>query len=248
MALQFLGYAETAACLAVLIVLVARNKWSTYWALGWFLIMRLVAGVSLPVIIHFADRLGKHTAYQTYFYAYWVAFGLESVLALLVLYNLLRVTMGSLRGLQRLASLAFCAVVLLAEFWAATSVLSRHINSEMQFVVTAISQLQRTQSMVAILMLLTVVPALRLMGLSFRSPVFGVALGLGILAINDLLSSQWLMSHPFAMTNYDVINCVVPCTILTVWAVYFALPEPERRELALPAGSPLLRWNRTWLD
>jgi hypothetical protein len=246
--LQFLGYAETAACLAALILLLARKRWSTYWALGWFLIAHLLTGLGLPVIIHFADRLGKRTAYETYFYVYWVAFGLESVLTLLVLYNLLRVTMGPLRGLQRLASLAFCAVVLLAVFWAATSVLSHHIHSEIQFVVAAISQLQRTQSMVAILMLLTVVPALRLMGLSFRSPVFGVALGLGILAINDVLWSQWLTSHPYIGTGHDVIHGLVPCTIMTVWAVYFALPEPERHELALPAGSPLLRWNRMWLD
>src|ERR1700722_8016155 len=93
MTLQFLGYAETAICMAALIVLVVRNKWSAYWVLGWFLIVRLVAGVSLPVIIHFADRLEKQTAYRAYFYVFWAAFALESVLALLVLYNILRVTM-----------------------------------------------------------------------------------------------------------------------------------------------------------
>jgi hypothetical protein len=79
-------------------------------------------------------------------------------------------------------------------------------------------------------------------------PVFGVALGLGMLAINDLLWSPWLMSRPSGMTSYSVIKGVVLCAILTVWTVYFALPEPERHELALPAGSPLLRWNRMWLD
>ncbi len=246
MTLQFLGYAETAVCLAALILLLARKRWSTYWALGWFLIVRLVAGVSLPVIIHFADRLGKHTAYQTYFFVFWVAFGLESLLSLLMFYNVLRVTMGPLMGLRRLASLVFCAVALLAVFCAVASVFS--YTTGIKFFVATISQLQRTQSMATILMLLPVVLALRPMGLSFRSPVFGVALGLGVLAINDLLWSQWLPSHPYAMTSYDVIQGVVPCTVLTVWAVYFALPERERRELALPAGSPLLRWNRKWLD
>ena len=246
MTLHFLGYAETAVCVAALVLLVARKRWSAYWALGWFLIVRLAADVSLPVIIHFADRLGKRTTYETYFYAFWVAFGLESVLALLVLYNVLRVTMKPLRGLRRMASLVFCAMALLALFCAVAPVYSR--TTGIKFLVATISQLQRTQSMVAILMLLPVVLALRPMGLSFRSPVFGVALGLGMLAINDLLWSPWLMSRLYAMTSYDVIHGVVLCTILTVWAVYFALPEPERRELALPAGSPLLRWNRTWLD
>ncbi len=161
--------------MAALIVLVVRNKWSAYWALGWFLIVRLVAGVSLPIIIHFADRLEKQTAYRAYFFVFWVAFGLESVLALLVLYNVLRVTMGPLRGLRRLASLVFCAlvaVVLLAEFYVVASSFPPHANG-MRVLVAMISQLQRTQSMVAILILLTVVPALRVMGLSFRSPVFG---------------------------------------------------------------------------
>ncbi len=246
MTLQFLGYAETAICMATLILLLARKQWSTYWALGWFLIVRLVAGVSLPVIIHFADRLEKQTAYRAYFYVFWAAFALESVLALLVLYNILRVAMRPLRGLRRLASLVFCAMALLAVFCAVAPVFSRTtgIAALMQFVVATISQLQKTQSLVTILMLLPVVLVLRPMGLSFRSPVFGVTLGLGLLAINDLVWSQWLTSHPYIGTGHDVIHGLVPCTIMTVWAVYFALPEPERHELALPAGSPLqLRWN-----
>src|SRR5271166_5291154 len=98
MMLQFLGYAETAACLAALILLVIRKRWTTYWALGWLLAVRLASGISLPIIMHFANR---QTAYHIYFYVYWVAFGLESVLALLVLYNVLRVTMGPLKGLRR---------------------------------------------------------------------------------------------------------------------------------------------------
>jgi hypothetical protein len=111
--------------------------------------------------------------------------------------------------------------------------------------VNAISQLQRTQSILTLCLLMFVCFAIRPMGLSYTSRIFGVSLGLGIMATNDLVQSAWLAFHTNVMgTTYNKINGVVICVIVAMWTAYFALPEPKRRIIVLPTTSPFLRWNQ----
>jgi len=82
------------------------------------------------------------------------------------------------------------------------------------------------------------------MGLSYTSRIFGVSLGLGLLATNDLVQSAWLLLQPKMADNYQIINGCVICLTLLLWNAYFALPEPKRRIIVLPTTSPFLRWNQ----
>jgi hypothetical protein len=108
----------------------------------------------------------------------------------------------------------------------------------------AISDLQRTQSILTMCLLLFVCFAIRPMGLTFGSRIFGVSLGLGMMATNDLVQAAWLANKPQMGTLSDMINGVVCCSTLLIWTLYYALPEPERRMIVLPTTSPLLRWNQ----
>jgi hypothetical protein len=112
------------------------------------------------------------------------------------------------------------------------------------YFMAAISQLQRTQSILTLCLLLFVCFAIRPMGLSYSSRIFGVSLGLGFMATNDLVQSAWLAFNPDMRTAYNAINGVVICVILATWTAYFALPEPKRRIIVLPTTSPFLRWNQ----
>jgi hypothetical protein len=82
------------------------------------------------------------------------------------------------------------------------------------------------------------------MGLNYGSRIFGVSLGLGIMATNDLVQSAWLVFNPKSHTTYNLISGVVICLVLAIWTAYFALPEPKRRMIVLPTTSPFLRWNQ----
>jgi hypothetical protein len=92
--------------------------------------------------------------------------------------------------------------------------------------INAISQIQRTQSILTLCLLLFVCFAIRPMGLSYTSRIFGVSLGLGVMASTDLIQSAWMVF------NHNMN------------AAYFALPEPKRRIIVLPTTSPFLRWNQ----
>jgi hypothetical protein len=243
--IHVLCYLEVALCTAALCVLVFRKQWSDYAALGCFLAVRILSDSAL-IYLHkaaAAHSIGEHAAYQIYFYVYWPSFAVESVLALIVVYSIFKLAMAPLKGLQALGMLVFKWAAGISVAVALGSAFTPNLKG-MELITTAISQLQRTQSILTLCLLLFVCFAIRPMGLSYSSRIFGVSLGLGIMSTNDLVQSAWLVINPNMHTAYNLINGCVVCVILAVWTAYFALPEPKRRIIVLPTTSPFLRWNQ----
>jgi hypothetical protein len=244
--LAILSNLEVILCFAALCVLVARKQWSDYSALGCFLAVRIVSNVILTYLHFYAKShyaIDPHAGYRAYFYTYWISGAVESVLTLLIVYSVFRLAMEPLKGLQTLGMLVFK--------WAAGISVAVALGSAVtpgttgtKYIMDAISQLQRTQSILTLCLLLFVTFAIRPMGLSYSSRIFGVSLGLGIMSTNDLVQSAWLALNPAMDGAYNLINGAVICTILATWIAYFALPEPKRRMIVLPTTSPFLRWNQ----
>jgi hypothetical protein len=238
-----LAYLEIVLCLAALTAIVVKKQWADYWSLGCFLAVRSISSTFLVGIMRFGHGLGLRLAYNLYFGVYWISFALEAVVALIVVYSVFRLAMAPLKGLQTLGMLVFKWAAAISVAVALGSVFVPNMTG-MKYLVAAISQLQRTQSILTICLLLFVCFAIRPMGLSYSSRIFGVSLGLGIMATNDLVQSAWLAMKPNMQGTYDLINGVVICVILVTWTTYFALPEPKRRIIVLPTTSPFLRWNQ----
>lgn len=243
--LNLFGYTEVVICLAALCFLVVKRQWRDYWALGSFLAIRVVSNASLTLLAHFFDGLDRRNAYQAYFYVYWTAFAVEFVLALFIVYGIFRLTMEPWKGLLKFGTILFCVVAGISVVLAMGSAFAPYMTG-IRYLVAAISQLQRNQTLVTLCMLLFVFFAMRPAGISSGSKIFGVGLGLGVLAINDLVQSRWLAFNAGQHIAYRVINGIVICSILVLWTAYLALPEPERREI--DASSPLRRWNRICLN
>ncbi len=202
---QVLGLVEVVVCLGALCILIGKGRWRDYRALAAFLAVRGASTVLLLLVWTFARQIGRPGAYRIYFYVYWLSFAVESVLVLLILYGVVRLAMAHLKGLQIVSRLVFSfttVVTLLATLWPylgpslpATGIL-----------VALVSQLQRVESMLALCVLLFITFALRALGLSFRSRVFGVSLGLGIMATNDLVQFARVTFNPHMAVAYSVIN------------------------------------------
>lgn len=240
-----LGYLEVALCVIGLGVLLAKRQWKDYFWLCCFLITRGASDLALTYFNGFAvRRIGADAAYTWYFYIYWTSFAIESVLNLLVVYDVFRLAMAPLKGLQTLGMLVFKWAAGISVAVALGSALTPHTHGAQQYLMAAISQLQRTQSILTLCLLLFVCFAIRPMGLSYGSRIFGVGLGLGLMSANDLVSSAWMVLYPGFMTTYNLVSGIVICLVLATWTAYFALPEPKRRIIVLPTTSPFLRWNQ----
>jgi hypothetical protein len=242
--LSALGYLEVILCALALFVLVMRKQWADYAALGCFLGVRIASNVGLTCLHNAAGHsLGVRTAYDLYFYVYWVSFAVESIVALVVVYSVFKLAMAPLKGLQTLGMLVFKWAAGISVAVALGSAFAPDMTG-LKYLVAAISQLQRTQSILTLCLLLFVCFAIRPMGLSYSSRIFGVSLGLGMMSTNDLVQSAWLVLNPGMLTARNLVNGAVICATLALWTAYFALPEPKRRIIVLPTTSPFLRWNQ----
>jgi hypothetical protein len=208
------------------------------------LTVRLVSGLTCLVILQFAARgIERHLAYQIYFYVYWSSYAAESILSLLVIYSIFKLAMAPLKGLQTLGMLVFRWVAAISIAVAIGVALTPHLSGT-KFMVSMVTQLQQTSSILTLCLLLFVCFAIRPMGLSYRSRIFGVSLGLGLMATVSLVESAWLSHNSNVYSTLSIVTGVVMCLTLCTWSAYFSFPEPKRRLIVLPTTSPFLRWNQ----
>jgi hypothetical protein len=116
--------------------------------------------------------------------------------------------------------------------------------SKLKFMVAMVTQLQQTSSILTLCLLLFVGFAIRPMGLSFRSRIFGISLGMGFMATISLVDAAWISHNAEMYSTLNIVNGIADCIALLAWSAYFAFPEPKRRFIVLPTTSPFLRWNQ----
>jgi hypothetical protein len=240
--------AEIVFCVVALCLLIFHGHWRRYWALGMFLLVRASSGILMSLLTQ-SSYLGanRQDAYRTYFYVYWTAYAVEAVLALLVIYAAFRLALTPLRGLQRFAGRVFGAIAIVCIAVTTLTAFSRPQLTGFESIIAAITQLQRTQSMLTLCLALSVLGVSRAVGLSYRSTVFGITLGLGNLAgLNILLNSPFAL-HPQNYWQYGVLNAATVIAAFGLWTVYLALPERDVQPVDLPANSLLARWNNACL-
>jgi hypothetical protein len=145
--------------------------------------------------------------------------------------------------LQTLGMLVFRWVAAISVAVAIGVAVTPHLSG-VKFMTAMITQLQQTSSILTLCLLLFVCFAIRPMGLSFRSRIFGVSLGLGVFATINLVNSAWLGRYANMYSVFSVVNGLAVGLTLLTWSAYFAFPEPKRRIITLPTTSPFLRWNQ----
>ena len=242
----FLSGAECFLCLVSLVVLSARRQLRQYVFFALFLTVRfsadMIMGIMLVRTIH-RSPIAILAIYRIYFFVYWVSYALEAALLLFVIYGIYRLAMAPLSGLQRLGMLIFRWIASVSLAVSVGLAFGPNVTSR-DFLVRTVTQLQQTSSILTLCLLLFVCFAIRPMGLSYRSRVFGVSLGLGLLATTNLVASAWLVANKNMYSPLSITVSVAVCTSFAIWTIYFLIPEPRRRVIVLPTTSPFLRWNQ----
>ncbi len=240
-----LMYLEPLACVFALAMIFMRRLWTQYRSLALLLAVRLaffcVATPMFYVCRHRPEL--ERSIYRAYFYVYWTSYAVEAILGFFIIFGVYSLAMAPLPGLERLGRLMFRWAAGIAIAMAFTTALGPHVTAN-SFLTRAVTELQQTQSILTLCMLLFVCLAIRPMGLSHRSKIFGVCLGLGVMATSDLVGSAWLSHMKSLYSVYNIIGGVSILLAISIWIGYFAIPEPKRRMIVLPTTSPFLRWNQ----
>ncbi len=239
-----LGYVELILCIIALFALIRSKEWLNYRYLAALLGTKIVASVGEGLLVtHGVAFFGDVHSYVIYFYFYWTSFAVESILMLVVICSMYRHAMAPLKGLHNLGMLIFYwvgAISVLVAFGTSASPQSTGLN----YIIALVSRMQRTQSILILCLLVFVCFAIRPMGLTYRSRIFGISLGLGVMAATDMVQSSWLGHVGNMYGIFSVISNTAVCVTLLTWAIYFFVPEPKRRLIVLPTTSPFLRWNQ----
>jgi hypothetical protein len=239
---SFLFYLEPVLCVVAVCFLLRSQTWRSYRYLVALLSVRLLSDLILLGTIHLTF-ISAALGYRIYFYTYWGSYAVEAVLSILIIYSLFKLSMAPLPGLQSLGMLIFRWVAAISVAVTLGLAIAPHQTGR-EFIVGLVSQMQRTSSILTLCLLIFLCFAIRPMGLSHRSRIFGVSLGLGILASTDLVRIAWLAHNSDMQSAVNVIGGLAMCATLCIWATYFVLPEPKRRMILLPTTSPFHRWNQ----
>jgi len=243
---EVLGNLELALCIGALCAILWSRSLQQYGYLAALLGGKVLFVAAQWGVLNRREylHLNARIAYQYDFYIYWTGFAVTSILMLVVICSMYRLAMAPLKGLHTLGMLVFKWVAAISVLVALGSAFAPHITT-VSYIVAFVAQMQRTQSILILCLLLFVCFAIRPMGLSYRSRIFGVSLGLGVMATTDMVQSAWVHSVNSDMYGiFSIIGTGAVCLTFATWAVYFALPEPKRRLITLPTTSPFLRWNQ----
>jgi hypothetical protein len=245
--LKYSIFVDLFITIGILAVMARKRLLREFCFLAAFLVVGCIEDGSSILLLFFRKSLGISAirAYEVYFYSHWVIFFAESFLMFLVIYSVFRKAMEPLVGLHRAGKIVFRWVGGVSLALSLALALGPH-TAGTNFWATVSGQIQQGINVLILCLLLFVCFSTKYLGLTYRSHIFGVTLGLGIFAVTGLIESAWAATV-VGQTVYSpvfVFATLGSCVTVLTWGTYFALPQPERKMILLPTTSPFFLWNR----
>ncbi len=248
--LRDLNIAECAFCFGVFGIMLYKRQLRAFGALMGLLAVRALTGSILIPLLFFrkATGLSIETAYDIYFFTNWISAGLQAILLVATIYDVYRKAMRPLQGLQRIGKVIFRWVAVVSIAVSIAIAAGPHLGtaSFAGSIATTVSQIQQGTFVLTLCLLLFVCFAIRPLGLTFSSRIFGVTLGLGVTATAFLVQAAWIstMGAGSMYSPIYLVSTIGSLVSVCVWGTYFIVPEPERKMILLPTTSPFFTWNR----
>lgn len=233
---------------AALALMKRRNALNVFPYLGWTVLSDLVCSSIAVVVMYFRHviHLDARHGYFIWFVSGWLLSIVQIVLRILVVYGVFTEAMRPLAGLHQAGKIIFRWVGLVSLLVSLALLAGPGAFSGFEAFLTILSRFQQGVSVLTLCLLVFVCFAIRPLGLTFRSHLFGVSLGLGLAATVELVQAAWVLTAG-AQTMYSPVflfSSIGFCVALSVWGTYFALPDPPRKMILLPTTSPFFLWNR----
>ncbi len=233
---------------AVLGVILLRKAYRVFPQLAFLLALQM-AGNSVQLSLLFFRRalhLSIDVAYPALFYSIWIVTALSCLLRILIVYSVFAEAMRPMVGLHKAGKIIFRWVAVVSALVASALVAGPGVFSSLDRFGQVFGQVQQGVSVLTLCILVFVCFAVRPLGLTFRSHLFGVSLGLGVMATVELVQAAWMVSGT-GQSLYSPVylfSSLGFCVSLAIWGTYFAMPEPARKMILLPTTSPFFFWNR----
>jgi hypothetical protein len=185
--------------------------------------------------------------YLVYYFDFYFNYLVISIAIFFVIQEVFRKVMEPVPGLRRLGLMAFRWVgVVSAVVSIGTITLSADTPHVGFFYLCKIGpSLMRCVTIMELCLVAFLSLTIHALGRSYRSRLFGVAMGFGVQAAMDLVTTALIVRYPGAGSPVNIALQIVTTMVLVLWTAYFLLPEPasERSMIVLPPSSVMARWN-----
>ena len=247
--LEYTMIAECVMAVACLVIMWRKRLLRDMWGLAAFLAVYAIEIFISIGLMYFRKEIGiaAHPAWVALYYTRWVSLLIEYGLLLTVIYGAFRLAMKPLRGLHRAGKMIFRWIAVVSLLLSLGISFGPRSSDPAAYLVGIVAErLQQGTSVLLLCMLVFVCFATRYLGLTYRSRIFGILLGLGIFSACTLVESAWLATKGtqtvfapvFLVSAFGFLAC------LFVWSGYLLAPEPERKLVLLPTTSPYFFWNQ----
>lgn len=248
---HFLVYAEPFLDLVVLIAFLRAGFARRLPATRNYLYLRVGSAFLLNgmIAIEHLVPLSETTQSYMYFYTYWTLYLIGALFIFLVIREVYSVLMEPVPQLRKLGMMVFRWVLAISCIIAAVIAVSAGITPMHTFAQRLVYTAElglHSVSVLELCLLAFIALTIHSLGRSFRSPLFGIALGLGIQAASDFFMvalAEWQHAKIWSFAN--LLLEVSTVVVLLTWTTYFLMPErrEERQVVTVPSPSPLIRWN-----
>lgn len=219
-------------------MLVRRKLYPEFPVFTAYVLVQLVGWtVMLWVIPHFSSYVS--------WYGWFVMQCLDAVLSMAVLLEVFSVMLKPYAGIRRLGSMV-CVVAGIILFVIAVWMAIVAPPSDVSYarITARVIAWQRSVDFARLALLFVLFIFSRIFGLNWRYNVFGIAIGLGIMAAVELLAESIRVEFGFRATH--LINMISPAGYvlgILAWSYYFVRQESEVKVSHTPQSAGLLRWN-----
>jgi hypothetical protein len=245
-AVTILYAAEPVLVLITMMALLRSREQRRFPALFAYVSLRLLSSLLLHFLlqIHRVMAISDRMAYALYFYTYWVSYVAGAVIVFLVIQEMFQSSMDPFPGLKWIGTIAFRWVACISFVAAMAALLTPGVKGD-KFLLAMVAQVMRCESIFILSLLVFLMVAAGKLGLSYRSRVFGISFGFGLMAAGDLVVSATFLhfGHNMMTSTLSVITTAASMLTFCVWSGYFLQREPVRLPASLDPSSSLARWN-----
>jgi hypothetical protein len=183
------------------------------------------------------------SAIAKYFYVYWALNGLQMVLQLAVMYEVLVNALKPYSALIDLGKMLFGWAALFLLIAAALTTMGSGTSSATRCV-AAVEHFERGTLLIQCGLLFLFFLFERRLGLSWRSRSISVGIGLGFLSTLTLVFFYLRQHFVAQVAAINVADNLTSTAVVALWAVCLYLPEPQKKNV-LDSSSKLIfqRWN-----
>lgn len=245
--------AKSALYIALAILFWVRKMHRRFPAMGAYLALH---AISSPVILslHYSQSQNVRTMLGVDLpnAAFWVVYSADAILLFFICMEVFHFALAPFSGLEKIGSLVFRWIAVVSTIiglstipFSLSAILTlfsahpqiEHVSPSIVFGLT------RSVSILELCLLTFLCLSMNALRLSVRDAAFGISLGLGVLSSSEFVQSSMCAIFPTTFDLLHSVGAVVHLSVLCIWIVYFALPEPVRKPVLIPANSTVYRWN-----